>query len=681
MSRARSVSKLGNKALDLNVIDGALKVGTAITFENTGESQFSGILTATSFSGASGGAPDFPNGLTGTTASFTGNVSVGGTLTYEDVTNIDSIGLITARSGINVNGHTELDDLRVSGVSTFQDNIKIDDGSNSTNQKLALNNTIQSDNLVTILQNGGSNFGDDATVTSIDAVLNYQGTTSFTGNRTHTGLNLDFYHTNSSGHSSANGQRLITRGVVIDLDHDEGAYDTKSLLIQNQILKRHTDGSNSQRGIDNSVTFNNSSGDASGATGNHNIYGIDNIIQFTGVNDKNVNLYGVETRVNINGAGINTFTKIYGNSVILSTPSSGTSNNLGDSYAYYATYDYDAAGSYSTAYLYYGNYNNASRASLTGERRGIWIDGATNNQLAGRLSVGSVDADNYDSTSNQLVVYNDDNSPDAGITIVGGATTAFSKIHFADGSSGSQEDVGRIIYDHNTNDLQIWNNNSQTMTINTTGVGIGITNPTKKLEISASNNSSGENNTLRFVDTDGSSGENQQTGRIEFYTSDTTQTGVQAYILGAAENAAGAGGLRFATGTAGSAEERLRITNTGNVGINSTSPSEKLDVAGTIVATSYKDTTYSLSGTEINPDNGGIQTKTVSTNTTFTETLSAGDSVVLHLAGASSYTITWPTIIWVTSSGNSAPTLTANDVVVLWKISTTLYGAYAGSYA
>lgn len=31
-----------------------------------------------------------------------GNVSVGGTLTYEDVTNVDSVGLITARTGINI---------------------------------------------------------------------------------------------------------------------------------------------------------------------------------------------------------------------------------------------------------------------------------------------------------------------------------------------------------------------------------------------------------------------------------------------------------------------------------------------------------------------------------------------------------------------------------------------------
>ena len=40
--------------------------------------------------------------VSGATGSFTGNVSVGGTLTYEDVTNVDSVGLITARTGINV---------------------------------------------------------------------------------------------------------------------------------------------------------------------------------------------------------------------------------------------------------------------------------------------------------------------------------------------------------------------------------------------------------------------------------------------------------------------------------------------------------------------------------------------------------------------------------------------------
>ena len=42
-------------------------------------------------------------GVTGD-ATFSGNVSIGGTLTYEDLTNVDSVGMITARSGVRVPG-------------------------------------------------------------------------------------------------------------------------------------------------------------------------------------------------------------------------------------------------------------------------------------------------------------------------------------------------------------------------------------------------------------------------------------------------------------------------------------------------------------------------------------------------------------------------------------------------
>ena len=42
--------------------------------------------------------------LVGTAATFNGNVNIAGVLTYDDVTNIDSVGLITARSGIIATG-------------------------------------------------------------------------------------------------------------------------------------------------------------------------------------------------------------------------------------------------------------------------------------------------------------------------------------------------------------------------------------------------------------------------------------------------------------------------------------------------------------------------------------------------------------------------------------------------
>lgn len=54
-----------------------------------------------------GGAPTLSQGVVvSAAATFSGNVSIAGTLTYEDVTNIDSIGVITARSGIVNNGIT-----------------------------------------------------------------------------------------------------------------------------------------------------------------------------------------------------------------------------------------------------------------------------------------------------------------------------------------------------------------------------------------------------------------------------------------------------------------------------------------------------------------------------------------------------------------------------------------------
>lgn len=69
-----------------------------------------GVVTASSFvgnvTGNSTGLSGTPNitigNITGVAATFTGNVSIAGTLTYEDVTNVDSVGLVTARAGAHV---------------------------------------------------------------------------------------------------------------------------------------------------------------------------------------------------------------------------------------------------------------------------------------------------------------------------------------------------------------------------------------------------------------------------------------------------------------------------------------------------------------------------------------------------------------------------------------------------
>ena len=74
---------------------------------NTSGMVVTGVATATTFSG----------NVTGVAATFTGNVSVGGVLTYEDVTNVDSVGLITARSGIRIGAGQSVS--AVSGIVTY----------------------------------------------------------------------------------------------------------------------------------------------------------------------------------------------------------------------------------------------------------------------------------------------------------------------------------------------------------------------------------------------------------------------------------------------------------------------------------------------------------------------------------------------------------------------------------
>ena len=63
------------------------------------------IRAGTITNAGANGAVNFPNGLTGTAGTFTGNLNIGGVLTYEDVTNVDSIGIVTARLGINLVGN------------------------------------------------------------------------------------------------------------------------------------------------------------------------------------------------------------------------------------------------------------------------------------------------------------------------------------------------------------------------------------------------------------------------------------------------------------------------------------------------------------------------------------------------------------------------------------------------
>jgi len=98
----------------------ALKSTDDITFQNAS----AGIVTASKFVGELVGVVTATNLSVSGVATFSGDVGIAGTLTYEDVTNIDSVGIITARSNIVVGTGITLSpdgDVFATGISTFSE--------------------------------------------------------------------------------------------------------------------------------------------------------------------------------------------------------------------------------------------------------------------------------------------------------------------------------------------------------------------------------------------------------------------------------------------------------------------------------------------------------------------------------------------------------------------------------
>lgn len=90
---------------------------------------------------------------------------------------------------------------------------------------------------------------------------------------------------------------------------------------------------------------------------------------------------------------------------------------------------------------------------------------------------------------------------------------------------------------------------------------------------------------------------------------------------------------------------------------------------------------------EVDPGNGSIQLITLGANRTPKCTnMVAGEAVTLMVDDGTAYTITWTDATWGSggvvwkTGGGSAPTLntTGYTVIVLWKVSTQVYGARVG---
>ena len=89
-------------------------------------------------------------------------------------------------------------------------------------------------------------------------------------------------------------------------------------------------------------------------------------------------------------------------------------------------------------------------------------------------------------------------------------------------------------------------------------------------------------------------------------------------------------------------------------------------------------------GFAIDPTNGSIQLITLGANRTPTQAnWAAGEAITLMVNDGTAYAITWSTlgVVWVGASATgSAPTLATSgySIIELWKVSTTIYGAFVG---
>ncbi len=115
-----------------------------------------------------------------TKGTYSGNITIGGTLTYEDVTNIDSVGLVTARTGIEIGARPGVaasisvdGNMIVSGISTFGGDVQVPDkiihsGDTNTAIRFPAADTITSETggseRLRIDSSGNINFGAEKSV-------------------------------------------------------------------------------------------------------------------------------------------------------------------------------------------------------------------------------------------------------------------------------------------------------------------------------------------------------------------------------------------------------------------------------------------------------------------------------------------------------------------------------------
>lgn len=125
------------------------------------------------------------------------------------------------------------------------------------------------------------------------------------------------------------------------------------------------------------------------------------------------------------------------------------------------------------------------------------------------------------------------------------------------------------------------------------------------------------------------------------------------------------------------------LATKGDVTLTGTQTLTNKTLSGVVLNDGYTEEVFVLVGTTpaLSAANGSIQTWDLTANSTPTDGLATGQSIILGIDDGTAYTVTWPSVTWSKiGSVGAAPALatTGRTWAVLWKVGATLYGSHLG---